>query len=48
VKTFLSENPQLMAEVDERVRAALQPAPVEETAGTDTLDPDDLPISLDN
>ncbi len=45
VKNFLSENPQLMAEVDERVRAALKPEPVDETA---ELDPDDLPISLDS
>ncbi len=48
VKTFLSENPQLMAEVDERVRAALQPAPVDETADAAVLDPDDLPITLDS
>jgi recombination protein RecA len=47
VKTFLSENPQLMAEVDERVRAALQPAPVDETTAP-ALHPDDLPITLDS
>jgi recombination protein RecA len=49
VKNFLSENPQLMAEVDERVRAALKPQPVDETADGDAvLDPDDMPISLDS
>ncbi len=47
VKTFLRENPQLMAEIDERVRLHLAPTdePTDEPgAGTD---PDDLPISLD-
>ena len=48
VKNFLTENPQLMAEVDERVRAALKPEPVDEAADGDAaLDPDDMPISLD-
>ena len=48
VKTFLIENPQLMAEIDERVRAALapvDPATVEDDVSSLT-DPDDLPISL--
>jgi recombination protein RecA len=52
VKTFLCENPQLMAEIDERVRAHL--APKDEETGPDgapgaeaAVDPDDLPISLD-
>jgi recombination protein RecA len=45
VKQFLIENPQLMAEVDERVRERLKPV-VEEEAVSD-LDTDDLPISLD-
>ena len=49
VKTFLRENPQLMAEIDERVREHLKAdtaeAVVEEAAAA--LDPDDLPISLD-
>ena len=49
VKNFLTENPQLMAEVDERVRAALKPEPVDEAADGDAaLDPDDLPIMLDS
>jgi recombination protein RecA len=51
VKTFLTENPQLMAEIDDRVRQHLAPT-IEETEGTAgeagvELDPDDLPISLD-
>src|SRR5271165_4082854 len=48
VKTFLRENPQLMAEIDERVRERLtpsEPAPGDE--GVAALDPDDQPISLD-
>jgi recombination protein RecA len=48
VKVFLSENPQLMAEVDDRVRQALAPAPPEESTEEDAVvDPDDLPIMLD-
>ena len=48
VKTFLHENPQLMAEIDERVRQRLTPAPEEaDDAETGALDTDDLPISLD-
>jgi recombination protein RecA len=49
VKTFLQENPQLMAEIDERVRERLAP-PDDETAdegAEGVVDPDDLPISLD-
>jgi recombination protein RecA len=49
VKTFLSENPQLMAEIDDRVRECL--APQDDQAGLSTegaVDPDDLPISLDS
>ncbi len=47
VKTFLSENPQLMAEIDERVRDCLAP---KEDPAVDAGDvhPDDLPISLDS
>jgi len=45
VKQFLIENPQLMAEIDERVREHLKPV-IEEESVSD-LDPDDLPISLD-
>ncbi len=49
VKTFLSENPQLMAEVDDRVRECL--APQESEVGLSVegaVDPDDVPISLDS
>ncbi len=46
VKTFLSENPQLMAEIDDRVRQHLAPAVTEDDVSSLT-DPDDLPISLD-
>jgi recombination protein RecA len=48
VKLFLIENPQLMAEIDQRVRERL--APVIEDADDDAdaeVDRDDLPISLD-
>ena len=48
VKQFLIENPQLMAEIDQRVRERL--APVIEDADDDAdaeVDRDDLPISLD-
>jgi recombination protein RecA len=48
VKTFLMENPQLMAEVDERVRECLAPPPPEEGAELGAVNPDDLPISLDS
>jgi recombination protein RecA len=50
VKVFLSENPQLMAEIDERVRNALAPvvAPELDEAGEGLVDADDLPITLDN
>jgi recombination protein RecA len=43
VKTFLSENPQLMAEIDDRVRDRL--APKEDPDGVDL---DDLPITLES
>jgi protein RecA len=49
VKTFLRENPQLMAEVDERVRQHLAPSEGEEAEvdpAADDADPDDEPISL--
>ncbi|MGH8995193.1 MAG: recombinase RecA [Acidimicrobiales bacterium] len=45
VKQFLIESPQLMAEIDQRVRERLAP-PVEEDAVPE-VDTDDLPISLD-
>jgi len=44
VKQFLIENPQLMAEIDQRVRERLAPVPDDESS---ELDPDDLPISID-
>ena len=49
VKTFLSENPQLMAEIDERVRDRLAPKEDETTLGLaeGAVDPDDQPITLD-
>ena len=46
VKTFLIENPQLMAEIDDRVRECL--APKEEDLLEGALDPDDVPISIDS
>jgi recombination protein RecA len=45
VKQFLIENPQLMAEIDERVRERLKPVIEEENVSE--LEEDDLPISLD-
>jgi recombination protein RecA len=48
VKTFLSENPQLMAEIDERVRNQLAPKEDDAVAGDPVVDPDDLPISLES
>jgi recombination protein RecA len=48
VKTYLKESPQLMAEIDERVRAHLAPAPPEgEGALEETVDADDVPLSID-
>jgi recombination protein RecA len=50
VKQFLSENPQLMAEIDQRIRERLAPATSESATEVDVdadVDPDDLPISLD-
>jgi recombination protein RecA len=48
VKTFLSENPQLMAEIDDRVRNHLAPKEDDAEAGDVVVDPDDLPISLES
>ena len=48
VKKFLIENPQLMAEIDERVRECLAPKAEDARAGGRRLDPDDVPISLDS
>jgi recombination protein RecA len=47
-KTFLAENPQLMAEVDDRVRECLAPKVAEEGSEESAVDPDDLPIMLDS
>jgi recombination protein RecA len=49
VKTFLSENPQLMAEIDERVRDRLAPKEDGGSLGLaeGAVDPDDQPITLD-
>ncbi len=44
VKSFLRENPQLMAEIDDRVRQHLAPSAAPDG---DIEDPDDLPITLD-
>jgi recombination protein RecA len=46
VKTYLKESPQLMAEIDERVRAHLAPAPSEDVS-EETVDADDVPLSID-
>ncbi len=45
VKQFLLENPQLMAEIDQRVRERL--APLVTGENSPEVDPDDLPITLD-
>ncbi len=44
VKQFLIENPQLMAEIDQRVRERLAPVVDDDAV---EVEPDDLPISLD-
>ncbi len=48
VKTFLSENPQLMAEVNDRIREYLAPEDPDEVVLGDVVDADDLPITLDS
>jgi recombination protein RecA len=45
VKQFLLENPQLMAEIDQRVRERLAPVATNET--NSEIDPDEVPITLD-
>jgi len=45
-KQFLAENPQLMAEIDQRVRDQLRPEVTPAPEG-EALHPDDLPISLE-
>jgi recombination protein RecA len=47
VKTFLSESPQLMAEIDDRVRECLAPKDDGTTLEEGVVDADDLPITLD-
>ena len=47
VKTFLGESPQLMAEIDDRVRQQLAPKDADSEAGVAAVDPDDEPITLD-
>src|SRR5579862_4833806 len=47
VKTFLRENPQLMAEIDDRVRQQLARKGTDDEADKEKLDPDDLPITLE-
>jgi recombination protein RecA len=46
VKTYLNESPQLMAEIDERVRAHLAPAAPEGDV-EDASEADDVPLSID-
>jgi recombination protein RecA len=46
VKTYLQENPQLMAEIDDRVRQHLVPAEVPAEDVETEIDPDDLPLTL--
>jgi recombination protein RecA len=48
VKTFLSENPQLMAEINDRIRDYLAPEDSDEVVLEDVVDADDLPITLDS
>src|SRR3974390_57607 len=47
VKTFLSENPQLMAEINDRVRDCLAPKDEDAGPGEGAGDPDALPTTLD-
>jgi recombination protein RecA len=47
VKTFLRENPQTMAEIDERVRAHLAEALIPDVVGADAGIDIDAPLSLD-
>ena len=48
VKTFLSENPQLMAEIDDRLRECLAPKEPDAADAEGAVDADDLPITLDS
>ena len=48
VKTFLQESPQLMAEIDDRVRQQLAPKePAADARSALEIDPDDVPITLE-
>ncbi|MGH9100165.1 MAG: recombinase RecA, partial [Acidimicrobiales bacterium] len=46
VKTFLRESPQLMAEIDDRVRQQLKPKDAAKETGSE-VDLDDLPLVLE-
>ena len=48
VKTFLIENPQLMAEINDRVRECLAPKVEDDLELEGAVDPDDVPISIDS
>jgi recombination protein RecA len=48
VKTFLIENPQLMAEINDRVRECLAPKVEDDLELAGAVDPDDVPISIDS
>jgi recombination protein RecA len=48
VKTFLIENPQLMAEINDRVRECLAPKIEDDLELEGAVDPDDVPISIDS
>jgi recombination protein RecA len=48
VKTFLSENPQLMAEIDDRVRSHLAPTDDDAAPDEGAVHPDDLPITVES
>jgi hypothetical protein len=48
VKTFLSDNPQLMAYINDRVREQLAPKEEDAGLGEGAVDPDDQPITIDS
>ena len=55
MKAFLAENPQLMVEINDRVRDCLAPKADDGDSladpadpAEDVVDPDDLPITLDS
>jgi len=47
-KHFLTDNPEIMVEISERIRAQVGIGTAEPDAGVGELDPDDLPIALDD